>query len=133
MADCHRVEVRLPRSWLALVETIAWDYDEETVDDVMDNSIKAAAKAAAATSNPGSPCDTEEEHRLEESILSSLGGPIPLELLSPATSRDPSPRRLRPKSESPARWKLLRSISDAIHHVMERREPGVYSMSYLSY
>ena len=125
-----RVEVRLPRSWLSLVETIAWDYDEETVDDVMDNTIKAAAKAAMATSKPGCPCNTEEEHRLEESILDSLGEPdtsISPELLSPVASRDPSPRRLRPKSESPARWKLLRSISDAIHHVMERREPGVYS------
>jgi hypothetical protein len=100
----------------------------------MDHTIRAAAKAAMASSNPGSPRDTDEEHRLQKSILDSLEGPetsISPELLSPVASRDPSPRRLRglrAKSESPARWKLLRSISDAIHHVMERREPGVYSM-----
>jgi len=100
----------------------------------VDHTVKAAAKAAIASSNPGSPCDTEEELRLEESILDTLGGPdttISPELLSPVASRDPSPRRLRPKSKSPARWKLLLSISDAIHHVMERREPGVYSMSLI--
>ncbi|KAF9468146.1 hypothetical protein BDZ94DRAFT_1184546 [Collybia nuda] len=128
-----KLEVRLPRSWLSLVEEIAWDYDEETVDTVMGNTIKAAAKAAMASNNPGSIRDKEEELRLEESIFDTLGGGpdtcIAPELLSPAISRDPSPRRLRPKSKSPARWKLMRSISDAIQDVLARREPGVYGKS----
>ncbi|KAF5371813.1 hypothetical protein D9615_009559 [Tricholomella constricta] len=122
-----KVEVRLPRSWLSLVEEIAWEYDEETVDAVMGNTIKAAAKAAIQSSNPS--LYDDEELRLEESILETFGGPdlnIAPELLSPAVSRDPSPRRLRPKSKSPARWKLMRSISDAIQNVLEQREPGVY-------
>ncbi|RDB26285.1 hypothetical protein Hypma_006502 [Hypsizygus marmoreus] len=123
-----KLEVRLPRSWLSLVEEIAWEYDEEAVDTVMGNTIKAAAKAAVQSSNAG-PAQDEEEHRLEESIFETFGGPetsISPELLSPAVSRDPSPRRLRPKSKSPARWKLMRSISDAIQNVLEQREPGVY-------
>lgn len=99
----------------------------------MGNTIKAAAKAAMASNNPGSLRDKEEELRLEESIFDTLGGgpdtSIAPELLSPAISRDPSPRRLRPKSKSPARWKLMRSISDAIQDVLARREPGVYGMS----
>lgn len=95
----------------------------------MGNTIKAAAKAATYSSNFGSSIHNEEERRLEESLLETFAGPetsIAPELLSPAVSRDPSPRRLRPKSKSPARWKLMRSISDAIQIVLEQREPGVY-------
>ncbi|KAF8071717.1 hypothetical protein FPV67DRAFT_1482419 [Lyophyllum atratum] len=122
-----KIEVRLPRSWLSLVEEIAWEYDEETVDAVMGNTIKAAAKAAIQSST--SSTRNEEELRLEESILETFHGPdssIAPELLSPVVSRDPSPRRLRPKSKSPARWKLMRSISDAIQNVLQQRNPGVY-------
>lgn len=112
------------------MEEIAWNYDEETVDLVMGNSIKAAADAAIASTSSGSPHDKEASFQLEISILDTLRAPdgsIPPELLSPMVSRDPSPRRLRPKSKSPARWKLMRSISDAIQGVLERRDPGVYS------
>ncbi|KAG6865717.1 hypothetical protein C0991_012363 [Blastosporella zonata] len=121
-----KVEVRLPVTWLSLVEEIAWDYDEETVDAVMENTIKAAAKAAVSRS---ATARDDEGQRLEESILETFGGPdssIAPELLSPVVSRDPSPRRLRPKSKSPARWKLIRSISNAIQNVLEKRQPGVY-------
>lgn len=57
---------------------------------------------------------------------------IPLDLLSPVSSRDNSPRRFRPKSQSPARWKILRSISDAIQNVMDRRASGVYGTSFIT-
>ncbi|KAG5726553.1 hypothetical protein E4T56_gene4684 [Termitomyces sp. T112] len=123
-----KIEVRLPITWLSLVEEIAWDYDEETVDQVIDTTIKAAVKAAARSSRSLS---VSRDHRksLEESIFETFAIPnesISPELLSPAVSRDPSPRRLRPKSKSPARWKLIRSISDAIQNVLVQREPSVY-------
>ncbi|KAG6917010.1 hypothetical protein DXG01_004275 [Tephrocybe rancida] len=122
-----KVEVRLPVTWLSLVEEIAWDYDEETVDMVMENTIKAAAKAAVSSRSASS--RSADELCLEKSIMETFVGPdssIAPELLSPAVSRDPSPRRLRPKSKSPARWKLIRSISNAIQDVLEQRDPGVY-------
>ncbi|KAF8149858.1 hypothetical protein B0H34DRAFT_667327 [Crassisporium funariophilum] len=124
----HKLEVRLPRTWLSLVEEIAWNYDEETVDTVMGQTIKAAARAAIDSSSVHS--NKEDALRLEESLMfDTLDGPdlsISPDLLSPVPSRDSSPRRLRPKSKSPARWKLLRSISDAIQDVMSRKTPGVY-------
>ncbi|KAG6810491.1 hypothetical protein H0H92_011671 [Tricholoma furcatifolium] len=109
------------------MEEIAWDYDEEPVDEVMENTIKAAAKAVVQSSRSIS--RGHDEQRLEESIYETFSEPdssISPELLSPVVSRDPSPRRLRPKSKSPARWKLIRSISDAIEKVLEQNEPGVY-------
>ncbi|KAJ6505949.1 hypothetical protein DFH09DRAFT_1335037 [Mycena vulgaris] len=121
-----KLEVRLPRTFLSMVEEIAWDYDEETVDMVMENTIRAATQAALATGNADNP---EAAKALEERILFSLGAPdesIPIELLSPLASREPSPRRLRPKSKSPARWEIMRSISDAIQHLLELKDPGVY-------
>ncbi|PPQ99145.1 hypothetical protein CVT24_009335 [Panaeolus cyanescens] len=122
----HKLEVRLPRSWLSLVEEIAWNYEEETVDLVMHKSIQAATQAAAGSVLH---VGREEFMDLEKSLRSDLDSPddsISPDLLSPVPSRDPSPRRLRPKSKSPARWKILRSISDAIQDVMSRRAPGVY-------
>lgn len=122
----HKLEVRLPRSWLSLVEEIAWDYDEETVDQVMENTVRVATKAAMVSA--GVP-DSEAAQKLEQSVLDSMNFPddsISPELLSPAASRDPSPKRLRHKSKSPARWELMRSISDAIQTAMERRDPFVY-------
>ncbi|KAJ7158811.1 hypothetical protein C8R46DRAFT_401293 [Mycena filopes] len=121
-----KLEVRLPRTFLSMVEEIAWDYDEETVDMVMDNTIRAATMAALAA---GSGSDAESAKALEERILFCLGAPdesIPVELLSPVASREPSPRRLRPKSKSPARWKIMRSISDAVQNLIELKDHGVY-------
>jgi hypothetical protein len=82
----------------------------------------------AAKTGLGAP-DAEAEKKLKESIILELGGPdssIPPELLSPPASRDPSPRRLRQKSKSPARWKLLRCISDAAQGLMGGDEKGMY-------
>ncbi|KAF8992857.1 hypothetical protein BDQ17DRAFT_1432140 [Cyathus striatus] len=126
----RKLEVRLPRTWLSLVEEIAWNYDEETVDTVMGNTIAAATKAALGSSVAS---DKEEALQLQKTLFESFEEPDPMpelgvspDLLTPAASRDPSPRRLRPKSKSPARWKILRSISDAIQDVMEQRAPGFY-------
>ena len=116
----HRIEVRLPRTWLSLVEQVAWNYDEETVDTVLDQTIKAAARSAS--------CE-KQAREIEERLRGVLDVPedaISFDLLSPIPSRNPSPRRLRPKSKSPARWKLVRTISDAMQDALEERNPGMY-------
>ena len=126
----RKLEVRLPRSWLVLLEQISWDYEEETVDHVMETTVRAAAKAAALASSSGQSQDYEVAQKiLEEGILDSIGLPeetISPDLLSPAASRDPSPRRIRHKSKSPARWELLRSISNALEDIMRESNPSVY-------
>lgn len=131
----RRLEVRLPRTWLSLVEEIAWNYEEETVDSVMEQTMKAAANAAIQSSNAHS---NKLDARLEESMFfDHLDFPdttISMDLLSPVPSRNPSPRRLRPKSKSPARWKLLKSINDAVQSVMNSRANGVYGeFNFLSH
>ncbi|KAF9266629.1 hypothetical protein L218DRAFT_896820 [Marasmius fiardii PR-910] len=129
----RKLEVRLPRTWLSLVDEISWDHQEQTVDQVMEQTVKAAARVAM--SRQRALLNKDEELDLEECILGSIAVPddpalpdegIPLELLSPLASREPSPRRFRHKSKSPARWELVRSISDALQDVFERREPGVH-------
>lgn len=125
-----RLEVRLPRTWLSLVEEIAWNYDEETVDTVMGRSLEAATKAAMSSASAlASPND--EPLCFEDHLFNTADSPetsISFDLLSPIPSRDPSPRRLRPKSKSPARWEILRTIRDAVQDVMNRKAPGVYGM-----
>jgi len=128
------VEVRLPRGWLSLVEEISGGDDPEVAEEeavrAVEESITEAAHAAlAAKVGRSATPDAEAEKKLKESIILELGGPdssIPPELLSPPASRDPSPRRLRQKSKSPARWKLLRSISDAVQGLVGRDEIGMY-------
>ena len=107
--------------------------DDEAVRAV-EASIHEAAQAAlkarvGGMSIGGGPEDQEAEKKLREQILETLGGPdggIPIDLLSPPASREPSPRRLRTQSKSPARWKLMRSISDAVQDLMGRGENGMY-------
>lgn len=124
----RRLEVRFPRTWLSLVAEIAWNYDEETVDLVIDKTIRAAANAAVASTS--SECDKVAVVGFDENLFDSFEGPdttISLNLLSSAPSRDTSPRRLRPKSKSPARWKLLRSIKDAVQDAVDRQSSrGMY-------
>ena len=94
----------------------------------MEVTLKAATNAAIRSSNVHS--NKLDDPCLEEStIFNQLDFPdatVSMDLLSPAPSRDPSPRRLRPKSKSPARWKLLKSISEAIQDVMNSQAHGVY-------
>ena len=130
----QNIEVRLPRSWLSLVEEISGGDDEEiNQEQVVKQSIQAAKEAAMArNSSMGLPQDTDTSRQFQECILANLGGPdgsIPPELLSPPASRDPSPRRIRTKSKSPARWKMIRSISDAVQNAMRLSDPGFYGKS----
>ncbi|KAI0087297.1 hypothetical protein BDY19DRAFT_954985 [Irpex rosettiformis] len=133
----HKVEVRLPRSWMALVEELVGG-DDEPVDYedtalFVNRTIQEVEDAAAAAQSlmegrKGGVDDLVRE--LHGKLLASLsdvnGVHIPPELLSPPATRDPSPRRLRAKSKSPGRWKLMRSISDAMQNVVGQEHPGVY-------
>lgn len=126
----RKVEVRLPRSWLALVEEVAGD-DEETEEadavQIVDKTMQAAESAALAAKNMlGNPTAAQELHKKLLETLSGPDGSIPPELLTPPLTREPSPQRPRPKSKSPARWKIVRSISVAMQNVMERDNPGLY-------
>ncbi|EKM58207.1 uncharacterized protein PHACADRAFT_139912 [Phanerochaete carnosa HHB-10118-sp] len=130
------IEVRLPRSWLTLVEELVGGDEEEILDsehaaEFVGQTIQDAQDAALAAQTviEGSPCVDNLAQELHLKLLATLAGPdghIPPELLSPPATRDPSPRRLRAKSKSPARWKLMRTISDAMQDVMEQQQPGVY-------
>ena len=136
----HKVEVRLPRSFMALVEELVGGDEEEVLDEenaalLVEQTIQDAEEVALAAHTlveEQSLSPEELARELHGRLLATLGGPdgsIPPELLSPPATRDPSPRRLRAKSKSPARWKLMRTISNALQDVMEREHPGVYGAS----
>jgi hypothetical protein len=128
----RKVEVRLPHSWLSIVNAVAWDVSgQDTVEQAVGASIKAAADIALASGRMmGRQAQKQATFdELEEGILEKLSAPdsaIPLELLSPFASREPSPRRFRTKSKSPARWKIIKSVSDAIRNLVQNDDPGVY-------
>ncbi|KAI5122927.1 hypothetical protein M0805_007605 [Coniferiporia weirii] len=124
----RKVEVRLPQSWLAFVGELTAG-EEDISEEQIDISISRAASAALAIGSLDLPADEASRKLLHESIIASLSGPdssIPPELLSPPASREPSPRRLRTKSKSPARWKVMRSINDALQNVVQQDGSGFY-------
>jgi hypothetical protein len=125
----YKVEVRLPRSWLALVDEIIWDENTEDVGRAVGHGIQAARSASADARDLGDHLESLILDKYTRKIEKENEAPdsgIPVELLSPAASRDPSPRRLRHKSKSPARWEIMRSISNTIQDMVDRREPGIY-------
>lgn len=124
----RKIEVRLPQNWLAFVAEVT-SGEEEINEEEIDCSIRRATIAALASKSLGLPDDDESKKLLHESIVASLSGPdssIPPELLSPPASREPSPRRIRAKSKSPARWKIMQSISDALQLVLQQDGSGIY-------
>ncbi|KIK80911.1 hypothetical protein PAXRUDRAFT_28033 [Paxillus rubicundulus Ve08.2h10] len=130
----HKIEVRLPRSWLSVLEEIAGGDDGQSTEDstslAVEVCIQAATKVAlASTAMFSASSDEDTLKKWKESILETLGGPdgsIPPALLSPPASRDPSPRRLRAESKNVARWKIMRSIGGAVQNVVDQNEPGLY-------
>jgi hypothetical protein len=126
----RRIEVRLPRNWLAIVEEVCGG-DGEEEDEEEEKRINAVVQHAVEQVNALATAHSI----LKDQLLASLGGSyvghgttpllppeisIPPELLSPPASRDPSPQRLRGKS--PGRWRLMRAVSD----VAQRVETGFY-------
>ncbi|KAH9994792.1 hypothetical protein BJV77DRAFT_993119 [Russula vinacea] len=96
----RKIEVRLPRGWLSLVEEISGGEDADAAEEDTARTVE------------------EGREEMKESIIQELGGPdssIPPELLSPPHL-----------SKSPARWKLLRCISDVVQGLIGRDENGMY-------
>ncbi|KAH7106511.1 hypothetical protein BKA62DRAFT_740983 [Auriculariales sp. MPI-PUGE-AT-0066] len=122
----RRVEVTLPHAWLALVDQVAGpesdaegDDDAELVADAaitIDQTLRAALPA----------CPEDRELELLHASLKAFGfpnGSIPPELLSPPASREPSPARPKLRAKSPGRWRLFRTVTDAVQNVLARAEP----------
>lgn len=118
----RRVEVTLPHAWMALVDQIAGeqeaDEDEDVVPRLIDQTIRATLPV----------CHEDKETELLASLAAAElpDGSVPPELLSPPASREPSPARLTVRAKSPGRWRLLRTVTDAVQKIVNRAEPGIY-------
>lgn len=115
----RKVEVRLPQSWLSFVGELAPEEDGVSLAQVVQSACHAA-DSVLANSPSGSPTTEQLQKHLQDAFLDS--GPdtsIPPDLLSLPPSREPSPRRIRAKSKSPVRWKLMQSFADALKEVVQ--------------
>jgi len=121
-----RIEVRLPSSWLALLEVIVGLPEEgpQLPDALAVAEKQAVSNVIQQVSLPnGNMCPTQHD-AIRQSFIASLdmeppNGSIPPDLLSPVASREPSPRRLPIRAQSPGRWRLIRAISNAFQAAID--------------
>ena len=117
----RRVEVRLPRNWLAFVDEITGGEEDggiEPAKALVDQTVKNAAIALGGVPKPASGAALRLQECVMETLTGTPDGSVPPELLSPPASRDPSPARLNSlRAKSPSRWRLIRSISSAVENV----------------
>jgi len=106
----RKIEVRLPRSWLSLVEELS---DEDVVSSLVPQEVASIPLVAALTGS-----ETKDACGPDGPIWPDMT--VPPELLSPPASRDPSPARMRAKS--PGRWRFLEAVNNAV----DNSEPGLY-------
>ena len=143
----RRLEVNFPRNWLRMLDVICGEDEEpvsqniSTVLAYASNSVPIPPTSSLSSSYPpltsipednqtfasqgqiGHPAHTPILHdkELHELTVADPSASIPLDLLSPPASRDPSPQRLR--AQSPGRWQFIREVNRRIH-----AEPGLYGM-----
>ena len=140
----RRVEIRLPRTWIALVEEITGG--EEIVDEeaanLVEQSLSEAASYVFAATSPTKELDrgTHFSHyyissltvtmpdalwRLRATIRERLerDGPLPPEVLTPPESRDASPIRPRHRSID-ARHRSISSSRPGIDARRHSKSPG---------
>ncbi|KAG8832408.1 hypothetical protein FRC17_001389 [Serendipita sp. 399] len=137
----RRVEIHLPRTWLALVEEITGG--EEIVDEeaanLVEQSLNEAATYVYAATSPTMEIDRDELFRLRSIIRARLERDaidLPPEVLTPPDSRNASPmrprnqsleaRNSRHKSKSPGRWRVIRAVSRATRDVVASVKPQLY-------
>lgn len=136
-----KIEVRLPQSWLSLLDAVVGLPEENFQHQLQGTSdgqqsmtrvIEQVKLPSLASTNGSTPLTSHEAIR--RSVLASLemdppSLSIPPDLLSPAASREPSPRRLPIRAQSPGRWRLVRAISNALQAAMSSSLPGAYGKS----
>ncbi|KZV83140.1 hypothetical protein EXIGLDRAFT_656474 [Exidia glandulosa HHB12029] len=118
----RRVEVTLPHSWMALVDQVAGEQDAEEELEVTPGLIDQTIRATL----PVCPEDREMELIRSLAAMALPDSSIPPELLSPPASREPSPARLTVRAKSPGRWRLLRTVTDAVQRIVDRSQTGLY-------
>jgi hypothetical protein len=135
-----KIEVRLPHNWLALVDAISGaPEDEEAAEGAIVQAIEQVT-VNAITSPSAQVRDMPDSQRrivaeeVRESVIARLSdmppdGSIPIELLSPPASREPSPRRFNVRAQSPGRWRLMRAITSAVQQAISGSSLGVYGTS----
>ncbi|KAE9407736.1 hypothetical protein BT96DRAFT_986382 [Gymnopus androsaceus JB14] len=93
------------------VDEIAWDLEEETVDQVMEKTVKAATNAALRSTSSNFVVDKVVEKELHATVIESFTLPdesIPLELLSPVALANQYPHLAIPVRD--ASWNISTSI-----------------------
>lgn len=129
----RRLEINIPRNWLGILDAICGQDDEpekpisiaSVLTDDRAQQVTATAAAQAHENDvvtippsfpPAATEPTRDDPRDGAAVLPSGLGPVPRDLLTPPSSRDPSPARLRLRAASPGRWRFIKAVNKIVHH-----------------
>lgn len=136
----RRLEINIPRHWLEILDAICGEDEQENSPNsisgmLTENYVKCSRSQAIARTCSGKfKClpafsSASGEKTSEEGFdgLSALPvglGTVPHDLLTPISSRAPSPAGLQLRAASPGRWQFIKALNK-LHH----SDPGFYGMS----
>lgn len=123
----RRLEVTIPRSWLGILDAVCGE-DEEAENSTTNNIAtilspvtEDSSSRATVKASPDTEVSSSTIFDASSSTLSSVSS-VPHDLLTPPSSRDPSPARLRLRAASPGRWRFIKAVNKIVHHI----DPGLY-------
>ncbi|KAF8340662.1 uncharacterized protein EI90DRAFT_2966555 [Cantharellus anzutake] len=145
----RRIEVNVPRNWLRMLDEICGEAEVPVPQNIsavlaapshffpppLPLTPPLSPSSSPLTSVPEvgfasvsrelveqeAGCIATPSHKTPYDLnIANSSGYIPLDLLSPPASRDPSPQRLR--AQSPGRWQFIREVNRRIH------AEGLYGM-----
>lgn len=132
----RRLEISIPRNWLGILDAICGQEEEPenlvkgifsvlAEDSVFNGRPRATPEVAAPVcesiheSNRSlSSVATETTSDAPSDDVAALPnglGSVPAALLTPPSSRDPSPARLRLRAASPGRWRFIKAVNKIVH------------------
>lgn len=141
----RRLEINIPRHWLAILHAICGEDEEpekplnridsvpikSSVEDDQSRSSDRALRLIPEPSfeSPLSPSSAAEGTISKaasdaEAALPTGLGPVPHDLLTPRSSRPPSPACLSLRGALPGRWRFIKAVNNIVHS-----EPGLYGSS----
>lgn len=139
----RRLKINIPRHWLEILDAICGEdeqleYPHNNINRLATNDGITRTNALAPVCERNLAClPASQSAGAEKKSTTGPNGSFPLpkglgtvphDLLTPISSRAPSPTGLRLRAATPGRWRFIKAVNKIVHH----SEPGLYGALFES-